>query len=156
MTGTRAFIAIGVLLGEQHSFMHDLESFFWVLFWICVHYDGPNESRVVDEFNKWNYISPETLAGLKKGQVVHEGDFIKLVEKYFRPYYQPLIPVVNRLRKVVFPNSGRWEKEDEGLYAEMGRIIEEARNDPKIERRDSFADLVSSAGKSNANKTVRR
>lgn len=31
-TGTRAFMAIGVLLGEKHSFMHDLESFFWVLF----------------------------------------------------------------------------------------------------------------------------
>ena len=46
-TGTRAFMAIGVLLGERHSFMHepadlDLESFFWVLFWICVHYDGPD------------------------------------------------------------------------------------------------------------------
>ncbi|KAJ8130733.1 hypothetical protein O1611_g2895 [Lasiodiplodia mahajangana] len=26
--GTRAFMAIGVLLGEQHSFMHDIESFF--------------------------------------------------------------------------------------------------------------------------------
>ncbi|KAK3365002.1 hypothetical protein B0T24DRAFT_598320 [Lasiosphaeria ovina] len=31
-TGTRAFMAVGALLGEQHSFMHDLESFFWVLF----------------------------------------------------------------------------------------------------------------------------
>ncbi|KAI1839802.1 hypothetical protein JX266_013989 [Neoarthrinium moseri] len=30
-TGTRAFMAIGALLGEQHSFMHDLESFFCVL-----------------------------------------------------------------------------------------------------------------------------
>ena len=27
-TGTRAFMAIGVLLGEKHSFRHDLESFF--------------------------------------------------------------------------------------------------------------------------------
>jgi hypothetical protein len=27
-TGTRAFMAIGALLGEKHSFMHDLESFF--------------------------------------------------------------------------------------------------------------------------------
>jgi hypothetical protein len=27
-TGTRAFMAIGVLLGEKHSFKHDLESFF--------------------------------------------------------------------------------------------------------------------------------
>ncbi|MCJ1359879.1 MAG: hypothetical protein MMC33_009882 [Icmadophila ericetorum] len=40
-TGTRAFMAIGVLYGERHSFMHDLESFFWVLFWICIHYSGP-------------------------------------------------------------------------------------------------------------------
>jgi len=32
MTGTRLFMAIGTLLGEQHAFMHDLESFFWVLF----------------------------------------------------------------------------------------------------------------------------
>lgn len=43
-TGTRAFMAIGVLYGEQHSFMHDLESFFWVLFWICIHYRGSDES----------------------------------------------------------------------------------------------------------------
>jgi hypothetical protein len=27
-TGTRAFMAIGLLLGEQHLFRHDLESFF--------------------------------------------------------------------------------------------------------------------------------
>jgi hypothetical protein len=31
-TGTRAFMAIGALLGEKHSAMHDYESFFWVLF----------------------------------------------------------------------------------------------------------------------------
>lgn len=34
-TGTRTFMTIGVLLdGEQHSYMRNLESFFWVLFWI--------------------------------------------------------------------------------------------------------------------------
>ena len=38
--GTQAFTAIGVLLDDEpHSFMHDLESVFWVLFWVCVHYD---------------------------------------------------------------------------------------------------------------------
>ncbi|KAH7146851.1 hypothetical protein B0J13DRAFT_429645, partial [Dactylonectria estremocensis] len=36
-TGTIAFMAIRALLGEQHSFMHDLGSFLWVLFWICIH-----------------------------------------------------------------------------------------------------------------------
>lgn len=31
-TGTKVFMAIGELYGEDHNFMHDLESFFWVLF----------------------------------------------------------------------------------------------------------------------------
>ncbi|KAJ6102052.1 hypothetical protein N7486_004479 [Penicillium sp. IBT 16267x] len=51
-TGTRAFMAIGSLLGEKHSFMHDLESFFWVVFWICIHYEGPGKGRVVARFDK--------------------------------------------------------------------------------------------------------
>lgn len=38
ITGTLAFMAVGALRGEQHSYLHDLESFFCVLFWICVHF----------------------------------------------------------------------------------------------------------------------
>ena len=30
--------------------MHDLELFFWVLFWICIHYNGPDKDRVVLQF----------------------------------------------------------------------------------------------------------
>ncbi|KAL8303375.1 hypothetical protein RB601_003674 [Gaeumannomyces tritici] len=131
-TGTRAFMAIGALLGEQHSFMHDLESFFWVLFWICIHYKGPDEGRAVPRFEKWNYVDTEELAELKKGQVSHEGDFIRTTEENFTPYYQPLIPWVNRLRKAVFPNGGRWEKDETELYARMKEIIGEARKDPKV------------------------
>lgn len=44
-------IAIGALLGEQHSFMHDLESFFWVLFWICIHYDAQGKNIGPTEFD---------------------------------------------------------------------------------------------------------
>ncbi|KAL8396645.1 hypothetical protein RB594_003636 [Gaeumannomyces avenae] len=131
-TGTRAFMAIGALLGEQRSFMHDLESFFWVLFWICVHYDGPNKSRVIPKFDQWNYISMEVLATEKKGRVSHESDFIRTAEENFTPYYQPLIPWVNKLRKAVFPNGRKWEREEIGLYARMREIIGEARKDPKV------------------------
>jgi hypothetical protein len=161
-TGTRAFMAIGALLGEQHSFMHDLESFFWVLFWICIHYDGPNAnhsrsrskdlaadshenpvssqlSRVVPEFDQWNYISMELLAKEKKGQVSHEGDFIRSAQENFTPYYQSLIPWVNRLRKVVFPSGGRWEREDAGLYDRMKEILGEAQKDPKVLAGDGLA-----------------
>jgi len=46
-------MAIGVLHDdEKHLFMHDLESFFWVLFWICIYCNGPNEERVVPQFDK--------------------------------------------------------------------------------------------------------
>ncbi|KAK0615990.1 hypothetical protein B0T17DRAFT_592635 [Bombardia bombarda] len=79
-TGTRAFMAIGALLSEQHSFMHDLESFFWVLFWICVHFEGPGQGRVVPRFDKWNSVDTEELARLKKGEIDHEGDFLRTAE----------------------------------------------------------------------------
>ncbi|KAI1382494.1 uncharacterized protein F4822DRAFT_423556 [Hypoxylon trugodes] len=132
-TGTRAFMAIGVLLGEQHSFMHDLESFFWVLFWICIHYNGPNEDIGRTEFESWNYESDGNLAGLKKGMVSDEGDFIKTTEECFTPYYQPLVPWVNRLRRVVFPNGNRWQKEDETLYPRMQTVLLEAQADPDVQ-----------------------
>lgn len=131
-TGTRAFMAIGALLGEQHSFMHDLESFFWVLFWVCIHYNGPDESRVVREFDEWNSVGTGELAKLKKGQVSHEGDFITAAEENFTVYYRPLIPWINRLRKAVFPNGGRWEKDDESLYPRMREILQEAQKDQKV------------------------
>ncbi|KAH7137689.1 hypothetical protein EDB81DRAFT_901148 [Dactylonectria macrodidyma] len=107
-TGTRAFMAIGVLLGEQHSFMHDLESFFWVLFWICIHYNGPGEGKVVPRFDKWNFADTEELAISKTGVISNEGDFLRILAGNFTLYYQPLIPWVNRLRKAVFPNGERW------------------------------------------------
>jgi serine/threonine protein kinase len=51
-TGTRAFMAIGVLQNRQHTYTHDLESFFWVLFWICIHYYSPGKDTVVPKFDK--------------------------------------------------------------------------------------------------------
>ncbi|EEH38545.2 hypothetical protein PAAG_08272 [Paracoccidioides lutzii Pb01] len=66
-TGTRAFMAIGVLYGGKHSFMHDMESFFSVLFWICIHYYGPNKGKEAEHLEKWNYMETEELAQAKKG-----------------------------------------------------------------------------------------
>ncbi|KAH0562855.1 hypothetical protein GP486_002528 [Trichoglossum hirsutum] len=131
-TGTRAFMAIGALYGEKHSFMHDLESFFWVLFWICIHYSGPSESRVVPKYDLWNYMNTEKLATMKKGEISDEGDFIRTVEENFTLYYRPLIPWVNRLRRVVSPNGLRQRKEDQELYSRMKAVLREAREDPQV------------------------
>jgi hypothetical protein len=77
-------MAIWLLLGEKHSFMHDLESFFRVLFWICIHYSGPDKgSKVVPRFDKWNYVDMTESAELKKGRVADEGDFVEIVEENF-------------------------------------------------------------------------
>jgi Fungal protein kinase len=132
-TGTRAFMAIGVLYDERHSFMHDLESFFWVLFWICIHYHGPNgKGSIVPRFEKWNYVDMGELAELKKGTIADEGDFLKTAEENFTAYYQSLIPWVNRLRKVVFPGGGRRKKQDQTLYSLMKETLREAQQDPKV------------------------
>ncbi|KAI9668712.1 MAG: hypothetical protein M1817_005196 [Caeruleum heppii] len=136
-TGTRAFMAIGVLYGdEEHSCRHDLESFFWVLFWICIHHNGPNEvSRVVPRFEKWNFIDTTELAASKYGAVSDERDFLRTAGQNFTAYYRPLIPWVNRLRKVVFPGDKRRREEDEHLGSHMQEVLRNAREDSKVSGR---------------------
>jgi len=130
-TGTRAFMAIGILYDdEQHSFMHDLESFFWVLFWICIHYNG-SQGRVVQQFDKWNYANTEELAKLKLGTVSDDEIFRKTTLEHFTEYYQPLIPCVNRLRRKIFPGGGRWRAPNPKLYLDMKEILRAARDDLK-------------------------
>lgn len=129
-TGTRAFMAIGVLLDdEQHSYMHDLEPFFWVLFWICIHYDDPNGERSVKRFEKWNYVDTEELAEIKKGIVVDESDFLKTADAAFTTCYKPMVPHINRLRRKVFPNGKRWRDPNPQLYHDMKQILQVAKNE---------------------------
>ncbi|KAI0389088.1 hypothetical protein F5Y17DRAFT_450431 [Xylariaceae sp. FL0594] len=130
-TGTRAFMAIGVLSGDDHSFMDDLESFFWVLFWICIHYNKEGQGRRVATFDKWNWVDTEELATLKRGTIARQG-FYQIVSAHFTPHYQPLIPWVVKLRDLVFPNGESWEKEDMTLYSRMRDILGEAQNDSSV------------------------
>ncbi|KAK3362400.1 hypothetical protein B0T25DRAFT_594907 [Lasiosphaeria hispida] len=125
-------MAIGALLGEQHSFMHDLESFFWVLFWICIHYNEPGKDIGPTEFDSWNYENDDKLVSSKKGEIADEEDFLKKADKSFTSYYRPLIPWVNRLRRKVFPNGGRWKRPEPELYSWVTEILREARKDLNV------------------------
>jgi hypothetical protein len=109
--------------------MHDLESFFWVIFWICIHSNGPNESRVVTRFEKWNYVDTAELASSKRGVIADEGDFLQIMDEHFTTYFRDLMPWINRLRRKVFPNGGRWKKLYPKLYSEMEEILREAGKD---------------------------
>lgn len=127
-TGTKVFMAIGALYGEDHNFMHDLESFFWLLFWLCAHWNGPGQKRSKTEYESWNYKGTEELAREKAGLVIEEDKFTKEVYKNFGPYCKPLIPCIQELREVIFPGGKRRLNENRGLYLRIKSVLEKARN----------------------------
>lgn len=109
----------GALLGEDHNFMHDLESCFWVFFWVCIHYEGRDDKgkvqhKIVPEYKKWNYASTKELANHKRGLVVEEAGFKEAVAG-FTPHCESLVPCVQDLWKHVFPNGRRWLGENKKL-----------------------------------------
>ena len=127
-TRTKIFMAIGALYGEPHSFMHDLESFFWVLFWICIHCDGLDEEgkvkrKVVPQYENWNYAGTEELADSKGGLVIEEERFNKATAG-FTNTFQSLAACVRDLRQYVFPNGKRWLGENKELYSRMKTVFE--------------------------------
>ncbi|WVN91167.1 uncharacterized protein L203_106421 [Cryptococcus depauperatus CBS 7841] len=130
-TGTRAFMAIGVLWGHEHSFMHDLESFFWVLFWICIHYDGPSKP-VSSKYDRWKYEDDDMLVDLKFATIGGERMFLDTTRARFTPFYKPLIPLMNEIRKKVFPNDQWWTTENRELYSLIKRILANGQKDPEI------------------------
>ncbi|KAI9802645.1 MAG: hypothetical protein M1825_002667 [Sarcosagium campestre] len=103
--GTKVFMAIGALYGEHHSFMHDLESFFWVMFWICIHWDGPD---------------------IKLAMTIKDRRFNEQVDNNFSPYCKPLIPCIKELRKVIFPGGEQLSREDQSLYSQIIAVLEKA------------------------------
>ncbi len=126
--GTKVFMAIGALDGDPHSFMHDLESFFWMLFWICIHYTGPGkELQDVSDFKDWNYGSTGKVAQMKDG-IISPWRFERQLEQYITDYCQPLIPIITELWQKVFPHEQRWQYEDKTLYAQMKAALEKARD----------------------------
>ncbi|KAH7025329.1 hypothetical protein B0J12DRAFT_686493 [Macrophomina phaseolina] len=131
-TGTKVFMAIGALYGEDHSFMHDLESFFWLLFWICTHWNGAGLDLSGSEYDSWNSEPTKKLAREKAGLVLKAADFDVEVEDNFTSYCRPLISCIQQLRKVVFPNGRSWDRQEEErrrLYFEMMSVLDEARTD---------------------------
>lgn len=131
LAGTKIFVAIGTLLREPQSFMHDLESIFWVLFWICIYHnsfdkEGKVKSRIVPENEDWNYLSTERLAREKTGQISKA--IFDTVDRYFTDHCKPIIPCLKELHKVVFPQGSRWFGEHRELYSDMERILERERD----------------------------
>ncbi|OJD29703.1 serine threonine-protein kinase sgk2 [Diplodia corticola] len=127
-TGTKVFMAVGPLYGEPHLGVHDKESFFWLLFWIGVHWNGPEESATrSDEYDAWNGESTNRLGMVKNSLATEVAKFRERLEVAFTPFCRPLIPFLEELRAVVFPDKERRKVEDPELYGQMVSVLEKAK-----------------------------
>lgn len=109
-TGTRQFIAIGVLRGGLiHTYRHDLESFFYVLLWVCAYRawdigfrcwraDRPEESRL----KRWYKGTFEEIADAK---MLHmRVDALEFILHEFPLSFDCVKPLCRRIRSLLFLN----------------------------------------------------
>ncbi|TGJ85889.1 hypothetical protein E0Z10_g2888 [Xylaria hypoxylon] len=131
ITGTRPFMAIGVLKSERHTYRHDLESFLYVFLWIIItnHTENPPETS---KLRQWNSGDWDELA-VRKLLDMDQGGFQTILEE-FAPEFSSLKPLAESLRQVLFPlragviwtgTDGSPEAVDK-LYDGMIRAFEEA------------------------------
>lgn len=131
ITGTRPFMAIGVLKGEDHTYRHDLESFLYVLLWMIItnqRDDPPESSRL----RQWSAGDWDELATRKSLDMCQE-NFQCLLEE-FAPAYRLLMPLAEILHRILFvpvdesisTKSDLSPRAVDSLYGEMISVFEGA------------------------------
>lgn len=101
-TGTMEFMAIEILQGgTAHSWRHDLESFFYVLIWICALYHGAERPRKPRPtvLEGW---SLQNAADSKYVQMASKKKFEHILES-FAEYFSGLKDLMREWRAILFP-----------------------------------------------------
>ncbi|KAJ0121961.1 hypothetical protein J7T55_002472 [Diaporthe amygdali] len=100
ITGTRPFMAIGVLKSEPHTYRHDLESFLYVFLWTIItnHTENPPETS---KLRQWSNGDWDELAVRKSLDMSQDGFQTILGE--FPPGLHSLKPLAENIRQVLFP-----------------------------------------------------
>ncbi|EDN05787.1 predicted protein [Histoplasma mississippiense (nom. inval.)] len=109
-TGTMEFMAIEVLLNIDHTYRHDLESFFYVLIWQCARHgweklnelqrqgqDPPKDSML----REWYTGTYKKIATYKRGNM-EAGGFEYLLQE-FPPDFERVKHLCKTIRGVLFP-----------------------------------------------------
>ena len=135
-TGTMEFMAIEVLKGKSHTYRHDLESFFYVLVWLCGRRgwdfvgrtkNGPQRNL----FTKWYTESYDEIASAKQGHM-HIDLFEEILEEFPPPEFDRVKPLCRKLRGILFPyRDGLFigtPKDPEVLYGPIIRAYDKAIN----------------------------
>ncbi|KAI0859443.1 serine/threonine-protein kinase Sgk2 [Xylaria cubensis] len=108
-TGTMKFMAIEVLINEGHSFRHDLESFFYVLLWMCARKSwskvkllSRNERPVkLSQLEKWRTGNFKATARNKELDMGQRGFQVILNE--FPKAFEVVKPLCETIRLLLFP-----------------------------------------------------
>ena len=147
-TGTREFMAIQVLQRAAHTYRHDLESFFYVLLWICARRsweiefrckaaDRPKESRL----KKWYMGSYDDIADAKMAHMGVSNVFEKILTEFPRAF-DDIKPLCDRIRVLLFPltdsgalNVGTSSDPPEKLYDAIIGAYDDAINIAKAKGR---------------------
>jgi serine/threonine protein kinase len=108
MTGTMEFMAIDVLRGVEHTYRHDLESFFYVLLWMCARrawereFHCKRKDRSADSLLRdWYGDTTKKVAGTKQGSMHTDGFDDVLME--FAPTLDCIKALCRELRNILFP-----------------------------------------------------
>ncbi|KMU73473.1 hypothetical protein CISG_03608 [Coccidioides immitis RMSCC 3703] len=100
-TGTMEFMAIEVLLNIDHTYRHDLESFFYVLIWQCALRGWGKEWPKRSLLTNWYTNSYRGIATAKLGVVGANG--FELILEEFPPKFDSIKPLCRELRGILFP-----------------------------------------------------
>ncbi|EDN06067.1 predicted protein [Histoplasma mississippiense (nom. inval.)] len=132
-TGTMEFMAIEVLLNIDHTYRHDLESFFYVLIWQCARHEiwcaGSHETitntkqgnigaggfeRILTVevsppnnslLTKWYTDTYREIARIKRSDMGADG-FEDILSE-FPPIFECAKPLCRAIRDILFPYGGR-------------------------------------------------
>ncbi|KAI4592130.1 hypothetical protein KJ359_011505 [Pestalotiopsis sp. 9143b] len=106
-TGTMQFMAVEVLRKADHTYRHDLESFFYVLLWMCARQSWRNGFSGIEKppkeslLRSWEIGSFKTIAAAKAGHMTADG--LDWIMSEFPKAFDVVKPLCLKLRDILFP-----------------------------------------------------
>jgi hypothetical protein len=147
LQGTLPFIAIELLItGVPHRVVHDLESLFFVLLFICTHLDGPRkihnpplyggkkESTHSSPMKAWLTMKDiRSLGFLKNGAMIgFEENVLPHISTYFSPLKPHLIKLWRALHPIVSGPSERGTAHSSANPIDIINVFKEALQDQSL------------------------
>ncbi len=104
LVGSRGFMAIGILGGDDHTYRHDLESLFYVFLWVAICHDGATSHHVPQTSRLHAWRGSDFLAVFhQKRKDMQPMEFEKWAEDEFTQPFRPYLPLATTIHQLLFP-----------------------------------------------------